>query len=373
VFSVQGGNYEKLLNICLDNAFEISHVCANSLGFTAKLDARKYKSLCKIAKKCGCKIKAIKKKGIYFRLFPLRKRYGILVGLICFFILTAIMPKFVWKIDFYNIKPQDQKIILNLLQNVGIQAGMHENNDKIIVAQQQVLLKTPQYSWVAINYIRGKIVVEVENSTLKPNIIDNHPSYIVSGCDGIIYKMDVFEGTGLKTVGQCVSKDEVLVRGVSEGGLQVTQTRSRADIIAYVEKKYIVNQPLKYKEWQPTGNIAEHKTLCFLDYKIPLSSNKNFYDVAEKITYYKPVEIFGFALPLTLQIDREIELFENEINLTQEKAKMYAQDVLNKAMYNDLKNPEILSKEVEYCVINGNLTATMYITAYSDIGVLVEQ
>lgn len=372
-FCAEGGMYEKLINIMLENKIPVSKIRATPTGFSAKVPSRYYKGLHRYARACKCRLYIKKKTGAFFSLYSLRRRYGILAGAVCFFILTLLMPRLVWTVDYYDIPSLEQNALGKHMYAAGIYPGMLQDNEKIISAQQQVLIAAPEYSWLAFNFVRGKIVAEAEAAVPKPHIIDNSPTYIIAGETGIIKEIQVYEGTGLKTAGQSVAKGELLVTGAQQSGLMITNTRSRAKIIAYVEKSYTTCVSLRYTAVAPTGKISEYKTLEFMGLSLPLyaSAEQNANDIVNE--YYTPLEINGFALPATVKVLQVAECAEKKINLTERQAKIYAEAALEKALYSDLTDVKVITKNIDYTLDNGVLTATMHITATADIAVVVEQ
>ena len=374
-FKVEGGNHTKLINLATNNTLEISALKATPLGFTGKLKANEYKTFAKLSKKCNCSVRIQRKKGIYFKLFSLRKRYGILVGAIAFFLLTTIMTNIIWDIEYYKISEKEQVYLATELRKVGIYEGAYKTKEDFIVAQKMVQVNTSEYAWLAINFVHGKLIVETELADKKQEIIDNSPTYIIAGENAIIEKITVYEGYAAKTIGQSVAEGELLVTGVAEHGLgKIAKGRSRAEVIAKVDKTYVISQPLSYTQEILTGEYKENKTLIFLDQEIPLGimvdDEKN---KTEENCSYDPFTILGLAMPATIKTQKVLQTKEIQTTLTRAQAETICVNLLEKSVYQDLKITDIITQTVEYEEKDGNLIATMYISAYCDIAVLVEQ
>ena len=118
---IEGYFVERYINLCRSSKIKIWNIkqlSAGKLCFTCY--AKDLKKMKNIVKKCKCKLKVVKKIGIYFKLFKYRKRRIAMYIFISLIILMYASSKFIWKIDLtgaYSISPDE---IVNTLKEYGI-------------------------------------------------------------------------------------------------------------------------------------------------------------------------------------------------------------------------------------------------------------
>lgn len=368
-FEASGGKIERFLNDCTEQYIPIECVKPLPLGLCAALPARYYKKLHRIARKNGCVLKTKKKYGLCFLFYKLRKRYGIAAGLTAALLLCFVMPKFVWHISYYDIPAEQQKILSDAMYEAGIYEGIWHNNSAFKLAEQKVLLALPQYSWLSFNFARGRLVVEAEDTIKKPTIVGEESTNIIAGWSGVIKSMEVYDGYAVKEAGQSVAKGDVLVSGVGRDWRQTLHyAKSRAKVTAYVECSFSTMQPYIFQEVEPTGKIDEYTEMVINGLHIPLHGPFEAGETDIVQSYQKPCAFLGFSLPATLKVTQIVRQEEKSVVLTRELAERRAISTLNDILYDELKSPAILSKEVKSEECEDGLKVTMSVKAYADIG-----
>lgn len=367
-FTAEGGNTEKFLNACAERNIPVENICPLPYGITAELPARYYTCLHGIARKQGCRLRLQKKYGLCFSLVKLKKRYGILLGMLAAAFLLLWMPHMVWNIAFYHIPEKQQSSIADAMFEAGVYEGAKFDNQKFQLAEQRVLMQLPEYAWISFNFVRGKVIVEAAETIPKPQILKKESTHIVAGWSGIIQRMEVYNGFAVKQEGQFVKKGELLVSGVGRDWREVLHyAKSRAIIMAYVECGYTTLQPYQYTETVPTGEVKESRCLIFQNARIPLQ-REAIPDENTIVEFYrKPLSVWGFSLPVTVETTQQIRQQEQTVQLTKEEAKKRAVRTLENIAYSELKTPTILSKEIVTQEQKNGLQVSMKLKVYADI------
>ena len=118
---IEGYFVERYINLCRSyniNIWNIKQLSAGKLRFTSY--AKDLKKMKNIVKKSKCKLKVVKKSGIYFKLFKYRKRRIAMYIFISLIILMYTSSKFIWKIDLTGAYSITSDEILNTLKEQGV-------------------------------------------------------------------------------------------------------------------------------------------------------------------------------------------------------------------------------------------------------------
>lgn len=271
----------------------------------ARCLTKDYKHLKKNAIYYGCFLTKLKNVGFLNFLKKYKFRYGLLVGFFVFFLALFISSFFVWNIEIFGNSLTTDEEIFNVCDKNGLHFGsfVFNVNDKDI--EHKLKEKFPQISWVSLNRVAGKYLIEISELKEKPKILDwTGPCNVVSDFNGEILYIKAFRGLPLVEAGEFVEKGQVLVTGVQQTKElqdEVIYTPSEAEIVAKVKKSNQISLKKNSVIDQKTGNQKIDKKLCFFNLKIPLrlyKKNKNLVKVSEN---YKPLEFFKIRFPILIK------------------------------------------------------------------------
>ena len=97
---IEGFFIERFINMCISKRiFFWKTNRSKSTVFSANIGVRDYKQAVKIAKKCQCKIKINRKKGLPFILNKYRKRKIFALTLILVIVGIVAISNFIWNIE----------------------------------------------------------------------------------------------------------------------------------------------------------------------------------------------------------------------------------------------------------------------------------
>ena len=369
-FSLEGGMYEKLLNESAELGLGIEHIEATPLGVRAQLPARNFRALHAMGRRFGCRVRILKKSGLVFssdRLF--RRRKGVLAGAFLFLLVCFLFKNFIWKVDFYGLSPADSQALRHQLTALSIMEGGRARDEELRRAEQQILLNCPQFAWVSINFVRGRLVVEASDTVPKPQIESAELNDIVAKCDGSIVSMTVYEGNPVKKVGDAVSAGETLVSSVRVGERSKVAafSHSSAQVIAHVRRSYTSSIPLQYTVNAPTGQQKRYHTLHILGLDIPfyrqLPAEEGHIVQAET----EPLVLWGFHLPASLQTVTYLPTAGETVTLSEEAAQAQCRTAILQQVYGDYKKEDIQDIQEECCLENGECQMVMTVSGNMDI------
>jgi similar to stage IV sporulation protein len=209
---------ERLVNICAQNDIEFwdlkrfspttVHISMHINGF------RKLQSL---ADKAGFEIREVKKTGVPFFLWKLRKRYILLGGMLMMLLAVWGLSMFIWELDVHGNETVSSQEILEALEELGVGLGSFGPAVKSEAISNDMLLRIPKLSWIAVNISGSHADILVRERIPKPLIVDeNAPTMVYALKSGIIAKMSVLEGARMFTEGETVQAGDVIVSGVMD-------------------------------------------------------------------------------------------------------------------------------------------------------------
>ncbi len=372
-FEIIGGLYVNFLNDCMKNDIPIYKLKANSLGLTAVVPLRYYKKLHKIARRSRCVLKVKNKHGLYFWLWPYRHRLGIAIGALLLFLSLVIFPQMVWTVQFHNFTSEEQMFLRAQLYEANIQEGAIVNTHDLKTVQYDLFLENDAYSWIKLNFVKGKLIVEKVDAVPVPETQPEEPAAIVALCDGIIQRLEVEGGFIEKSEGQSVSEGDVIVSALIIGKYDKLHTeRAIAKVYASVQKTYEITQPLQIKTQLPNMQTYKEQSLLLFGAELSLLNfNKQGENTALTITY-KPLTIFGLPLPATIKMQTHRQIEDEIVNYTNEQAVDIARDKILTQLANDLPECEITSANESVQIDEKSITMRIEFEAVANIAKIEE-
>lgn len=352
-FSVEGGATERFLNECIAAGLSVSRIKANTLGFTAWLPARQYRSVHKFAHKCRCRVHVERKIGLRFRFHRYRNRLGIACGLLFFMLLCWWAQGCIWTISYYDMPAQTAAGLEAKLFDAGIAPGIRPDSTALNLARQKLLLENPEFSSLSFQFIKGRLLVEAILRDAKPDIIDNHtPMDIVADREGVLEVVEVYTGYAVRSVGQSVAPGDVIVSHTytDERTGATVSGYARARIVARTLTTYRCEQPYRFEAQYPTGEEKSYLTLHLGKNAIPLYREQQLpanYETQRRIAAAAPM---GWSLPAALEWQDVTGFTTKQIELTPEQAETRARYLCMAQIAANLADGEIVqaSDKVEH-------------------------
>ncbi len=372
-FEIIGGNAEKFFNDCTNKGYPIQKITPTDIGFSAQIPLRYYLKLHKLCVRRRCRLKVYKKQGVYFLLWPLRHRWGIVAGFCAMLIALFAFPSTIWTVQFYNFSEQEKIELRQQLYTYNIAEGSMPTTEQLMDIQQRLFVNNEQYGWIKLNFVAGKLIVEKINAVPVPEMEPTQPAAIVALCDGVIDRIEVEGGFIQKTAGQSVSENEVIISALLVGRRDKLHTdRAIGKVYAFVNPEYEITVPLKYETQVPSAQTINHysffvfnKTISFPFKQVPSESS-------QISTIYTPLTFLGMPLPATIiktQYRANETIF---VNLTPEQATNIARSRIYSTLSADLPECKVLSSSESVTVENTNVNLKITFNASANIAKVVE-
>ena len=345
-FSVQGGRYERFLSDCLAAGIPLNGVEPCGEGVRAWAPARAYKRLRPLARRHRTRLRVLERRGLWFRLRPLRRRWGLAVGTMVFCLLLWGMQQLVWAIDCQGLDPARQQTARALLAEAGLWPGALVTRE-LLERGEQALLDWDELAWASLSFSQGRLRVEAAPALDTLSVEGNDPVDLVAAADGVILSVNAQEGFVCKTAGQTVARGEVLIAARQADRNEVLRTaHPHGQVIARVTRTFTCEQPLMYQVEAPTGNLKSAYTLQTFWGSLSLGGQE-LPSGGEIRTYHRQLSLLGFPLPATLRETVWVERGMVEQALSRETARQFARLACLRALYEAFPDAELRTSTEE--------------------------
>ena len=354
-FRAEGVFCEKLLTEAMKNGLSISFPRKSGYTMRGTVQAAEYRSLCKIARRLGLKIRIEKKHGIYFTLKRHRDKIGFAAGAIFAAAVVLFLNLFVWEINISGNKAVSSEEIMATLANSGLKTGTLRTAHDARKIEWNIMNDNKEIAWATVN-IQGccvNVVVSETRQEAEMKYDDDKPVNIIAAKYGVIRKMDVFDGQGVVKVGDAVMKGDLLVSATFEDRHgKLTLKHSRARVMAETDYEITVEFPLE-QVIETTGGVKKSvKGIEIMGLSIPLGSSRGCEELpAEKEE--KELYFLWIRLPVKEICAKYYAVKRNTITYTAEQAKGGAFQLLEQKEAEEMSNMEIISRKTEEKIANG--------------------
>lgn len=347
-FAANGMFLERFMNAIAKSNISIWNVKRKRDELSACIIADEYKEFKGISRKTDIKIKLLEKHGLPFVINKYKKRRGILIGTLLFSVFLYILSMYIWEIDIIGDVPDDTTNIESTISNLGLTRGCIKSNLDLSYIEQKMMLEIPSISWASIN-IKGSLAeVAIKQRKIPPSIVPKtEPCNIKSSIDAQIIRMEIYNGTPVVNDGDAVVKGQLLVSGVFEDKWGGNAFRhADAKIWAHTKKSVTNEIELNQAKHIPTDKTIKRKKMKMFGIEIPL----NLVPIP-KGDYSKNIEqsdlyLFGKRVPISIYEEMYTKERVETVVISEEEAKNQAENFLKNYEENNLKDVQILEKEV---------------------------
>ncbi|AEV68081.1 sporulation protein YqfD [Acetivibrio clariflavus] len=376
IIFVEGYFLEKFVNICTRRQIFLWDIKKRkNSSMSMKVSIKGFKMLRPIAKKTGCRVKIIGRRGVPFVLYRYKRRKTFVAGAVLFVLLFYFMTSFVWSIEVTGNEKLETEVIMDKVYQLGVKPGVLKYRINPHDVANSLRFDIKDLSWVSVVIKGTKVKIEVAEGVEKPKLVDkNTPCDIVAAKDGVIKSIIVKAGLEAVKVGETVKKGQVLISGTVPVKNQEDNPRilhAIGDVIA--RTWYDAREPVETKifEKNRTGRKKDYLSVVIFSKKIGLFHAGLPYEEYEKVNIEKNLTIGeDLVLPFGIVIERYYEnnIIEKEISL--DEAKKIAANNAYKKVYSNLpKDAKIVDTSVNFIENeDGRIFAEAIIECLENIG-----
>lgn len=152
-----------------------------------------------------------KKTGLFFLLRPYLRRRGLWAGLLLFVPLLLWSQVLVWAVDASGLTTGQQARAASVLrETVSLMPGSIVTQEKL-AAGEYALLQSGEFSWVSLNFLDGRLVLEAAEAKPVPEIAAGTLHGLRAKAAGTVVNTNLVSGTMLVVPGQAVEKGQGLI------------------------------------------------------------------------------------------------------------------------------------------------------------------
>ncbi|MFT3951054.1 MAG: sporulation protein YqfD [Oscillospiraceae bacterium] len=299
-FCASGGKSGRFLALLTRERFSVNKLVEKNGVFTGEVSFYRKKKLEQLCTQAGMTLVIVQKKGLVFRLWKFRSRWGIALGAVLAVVMITVLSNLQMRIKIIGGDEALDTQIRAVLADCGMTTGTFLPAADYRVLEYNLTSKLDGVAWAGV-YNRGStLVVAVSRVTAQPDIAQKRlPTNIVASHDGEIVSAEVYTGKLVKFVGSGVRKGDVLVSGAYEiAENQMFYARSKAKIMAKYEDTVTFTQPFS-DERKITGSDDESRRfLSVYDADLPLffgEAPAGNYDETETAA---SISFLGITLPV---------------------------------------------------------------------------
>lgn len=350
---VVGENAERFMNLCAAYKKDVWGFLKTENGVKANVRLSEMKTLRTISRKARVRIRILRRHGFWFLTKPIRKRWGLIIGMVVFCVLLWFLSGRIWYINIHGNTEIPTPQIMEMLQEAGVTQGVSSKAFDWATLRQSIITKHPQISWMSFNPQGCLLQVDISEAKAAPELPNQQePCNIVASRDGRIVDIQVFTGNAAVKVGDAVVKGDMLINGAVEYSNGCTVFRPASGIVmAETVHKKSVFIPYHQKIDKPTGEKIQRKAFyCFgLDIPLFLGRVAPPYTKETKESYLCVKDI---SLPIGVKTATFFPTISEKIQINEEQAKGKGKEVIEQEIQKNFNEKQVKKVDYSYKVLS---------------------
>lgn len=214
----------------------------------------------------------IKHRGLPVILSFLKKRPGLVAGMLLLVFLTISSTFFVWQIRVEGNEKLSERAISEMLLKAGLYEGIPKRQVNVRSIVNKVLINEDELSWLSINLDGTVAHVEIKEAKIGKSHDKKENVNLVASHNGIIMRVDALEGQSKVASGDAVEKGSLLISAFVDKRTGGSLLRgARGYVWAKTDREYKVFVPLEYVEKEYSEKNSNSYRVSFLGKNITFS------------------------------------------------------------------------------------------------------
>lgn len=291
-FSGLGGYYEEMLSELLELGVAVRNVTFSDGGIHGAVSPLDYFRVSEIARKNGVRLRAEKRRGIYFLLSKYRSRAGLCFGFIIFLLYISLWQASVQSITIEGEAPRTQ--IMKILDECNIRLGASTDSLELSRAEHRIMSEIENCAWADVSCEGFRVKVKVSRGVEVPEMEDSAPRNIVASRSAMIVRQIPRNGSSVVENGSGVNAGDLLVSGaIADGYGHIMFVRADAEIIGEWTETEEFFVPYRETISVANGKKKTFKYLVYGDDEYPLFVGKAGADNSLYTEQTSVVRLFG--------------------------------------------------------------------------------
>lgn len=322
-FTASGKFPERFINITAKNGVNIWNPVPAKNAISASMYLSDYKKIRTLAKKSRVKTKITAKHGMPFIVNRYKARTGLFAGAVFGIILCVFLSNFIWSVKISGTEEISNTYLESLLSDNGISVGVWKNNLDVDQIERNIQRKCGDVRWMSINITGSLVTVEVKETYKKPKLDTSKNSCNVKAVkDGVITRIQAYNGKPVVTKGSGVVNGQVLVSGLDETKQgDMRYLRANAKVFADITEQRTLSIPKKITYSTATDNYVDRKNLKFLWIDFPCNLAFESYENSVSTVHGENLFINDVVLPVGFKIQTDRELVTEDYTISKSSAQ----------------------------------------------------
>ena len=373
---VESGFPERILNLCAEQGVQFWNINWESgVSFTFSLTRRDWKKLRRLAKRLDCNLTPVSWRGTPFFLGRMRRRYGLWITLTLCTLALFYSSFFIWDFSIEGNESVSEQEILRALDSCGVKFGSFGYGINSFQIRNDLLLKLPKLSYIAINVRGCRAYVQVRERVEPPQIISRQePGNTIAKKDALVTSIQPWDGEKQVLPGTVVTEGQLLISGVVENDYSGTRfLRGMGEVYGRTWYSLVCKVPLTVQQKVYTGEVITRKAILIGKKRINLYIDSSISgNTCDKIISQEQCTLPGdIPLPVTIVIET-FHIYEIVPTVRSEKdALVLADTVLTSRLAAYLNGGTVHSRELTCEALGDILLCTLTAECEEQIGKFV--
>lgn len=322
-FTASGKFPERFINITAKNGVNLWNPVPAKNAISASMYLSDYKKIRTLAKKSRVKTKITAKHGMPFIVNRYKARTGLFAGAVFGIILCIFLSNFIWSVKISGTEEISNTYLESLLSDNGISVGVWKNNLDVDQIERNIQRKCGDVRWMSINITGSLVTVEVKETYKKPKLdTSKNPCNVKAVKDGVITRIQAYNGKPVVTKGSGVVNGQVLVSGLDETKQgDMRYLRANAKVFADITEQRTLSIPKKITYSTATDNYVDRKNLKFLWIDFPCNLAFESYENSVSTVHGENLFINDVVLPVGFKIQTDRELVTEDYTISKSSAQ----------------------------------------------------
>lgn len=374
IIKIEGLTLERFINLSIAKGIYLWDIVRyDYTTLEAKVGLKGFKALREVVRRVGCRVYIIEKKGFPFLVHKLKYRKMLAFGFAIAVGIVVFLTSFIWEVEVVGNKNIDSKLIIEYLAKMDVKPGISKSEIDIPELKRNILRDIENISFVNMEIIGTKLLVEVkERDIIPPDIKEDIPCNIVARKKAVIVKVIAKNGKSVVEKGDIVKKGQVLISGIIEDEKLENPLLVHSDGTVLGKTLYVkeLEEPIIKKVEEETGNYYLVREIKVGNYSLLLNNKEVPYrNYVEDKKSKKLLRILGFEFPLEIVVHKykEVEVIKVKQNLEALK-KMQSVKGVQMIMDELPEGAKVVAKDVNYSIEDNVLITRVSIEVIEEIG-----
>ena len=367
---------ERVLNLCAQWGILFWDLkWESAISFTFTVSRRDWKRLRRLSARLDATLQPLSWRGTPFFLGRMRRRYGLWITLSLCLLTLFYGSFFIWDFSIEGNETVSDREILRALESCGVKFGTFGYAVNSFQLRNDLLLKLPQLSYIAINVRGCRAYVQVRERIEPPAIISRQEiGNTVAKKDALILSIRPLDGERQVLPGTMVTEGQLLISGVVENDYSGARfLRGMGEVYGKTWYTLRCKVPLTVLQKVYTGEEITRKAILIGKKRINLYIDSSICgNTCDRIVNQEICTLPGdIPLPVTV-VTEQLRIYEIKSTVREEKdALALADTVLTNRLAAYLNGGTVVRRELTFEVSGDVLLCTLTAECEEQIGKFV--